>query len=64
MDSEKIFYFKNTLLIILSFIAISSYMIISPSGIDLLFDDSESTTASSYSIISNENTKFQNKVFI
>jgi len=38
MDTYKVFYFKNILLIMLAFMAISTYMIISPSGIDLIFN--------------------------
>jgi hypothetical protein len=63
MDPEKIFYLKNILLIMLSFIAIASYMILSPSGIDLIFEGT-STAATSNTIISTVNMKDQNKVFL
>ncbi len=39
MDSGKFFYIKNIFLIMLCFFSVSTYMILYPSGIDLIIDN-------------------------
>lgn len=62
MDPDKIFYFKNIVLIMLSFMAIASYMILSPSGIDLIFDNQNTSATPSSITLPLDNSKAQNKV--